>query len=61
MTTIMPEGEQLRRAIKWIAEMRAEKSSNLTNQALIQQASLKFNLSPLEADYLIRFMQNKET
>lgn len=58
MTTIMPEGEQLRRAIKWIAEMRSDKT-DLSGPELIQQASLKFNLSPLETDYLVRCIQKK--
>ncbi len=58
MTNIMPSGESLRKAVKWIAEMRNE-GETVSEKELIQQACLKFNLTPLEADYLVRL--NKET
>jgi hypothetical protein len=59
MNTIMPEGEDLRRAISWISEERSN-GTDLSNQELIQQASLKFNLSPLKADYLIRWIKKAD-
>lgn len=55
MTTIMPEGEDLRRAVNWISELRVSES-DLSDQELIQKASLKFNLSPLKTDYLMRWI-----
>jgi len=58
MTTIMPEGEELRKAVKWISEMRqAEPETRV--EKLIESASIKFDLSPLEGDFLARFC--KET
>ena len=58
MSNIMPGGENLRNAVKWISEMRKD-SGVVSEKELIQQACLKYNLTPLEADYLIRL--NKET
>ena len=51
--TIQPEGESLRKAVKWIAEEEKAGSSK-SRQALIQAACLHFNLTPMEAEYLSR-------
>ena len=53
MTTIQPEGERLRKAVKWIAEEKRSGSSK-TRRELMQEASLTFNLTPVEAEYLSR-------
>lgn len=53
MTTIQPEGESLRKAVKWIAEEEKARSPK-SRQQLIEAACLKFNLTPMEAEYLIR-------
>ena len=53
MTTIQPEGERLRKAVKWIAA--EEKSgSPKSRRELMEAACLAFNLTPVEADYLSR-------
>ena len=51
--SIQPEGEDLRKAVKWIAE---EKKFNLqkSTKALVEEACLKFNLAPKDADFLYR-------
>ena len=54
MATIQPEGENLRKAVKWISEER-KYGSGKTLLALIEKASLKFDLSAVDAEYLIRF------
>ena len=54
MTTIQPEGENLRRAVKWISEER-KYGSGKALLALIEEASLKFDLSAIDSDYLTRF------
>jgi hypothetical protein len=51
MTTIQPEGEKLRKAVKWISEERKYGSQKKPAE-LIEEACLKFNLSPIEAEYL---------
>lgn len=58
MTTIQPEGESLRKAVKWIAEEQKAGTAK-TRRQLIDEACLRFNLTPLEAEYLSRSL--KET
>ena len=60
MTTVQPEGEDLRKAVKWISDERqygAEKSL----LKLIEEAGLKFNLSPRDEEYLINFFQKGDS
>ena len=59
MTTVQPEGEDLRRAVKWISE---ELKHNKEAQAskLIEEACLKFDLSPMDAEYLSDFLKNEK-
>jgi len=57
MTTIMPEGEEIRNAIKWISEKRALECDRINE--LIEQAAVSFDLSPLETDFLYRFFAEK--
>ncbi len=59
MTTIMPEGENIRKAVKWISEMRKDDSS-LTLAKLVEEACAKFDLSPKKANYLLGFFTKKE-
>ncbi len=54
MNDTLPKGEDLRRAVKWISANLQEKPAQLLNP-LIQEAIFKFDLSPLDADFLIRF------
>ena len=53
--SIQPEGDQIRNAVKWISEQRQEGRED--DQQLAAEAALKFNLSPIEADYLQRFIK----
>ncbi len=52
MHDLLPEGEELRRAVKWV-------SANLQDdpgqpvQPLVREAIFKFDLSPREAELLI--------
>jgi hypothetical protein len=56
MTTIQPDGEMIRKAVKWISEERqADPSKN--HQQLIEAAALRFNLSPMEVEYLNNFLK----
>lgn len=50
---IQPEGESLRKAVKWIAE-EEKAGSPKSRQQLMEAACLKFNLTPMEAEYLSR-------
>lgn len=53
MSSIMPEGAALRKAVQWISKMREDGSTPLP--ALIDQACVRFNLSPKDAEFLCRF------
>ncbi|MBF0120334.1 MAG: hypothetical protein HQK79_15970 [Desulfobacterales bacterium] len=51
--SIMPDGEDLRKAAKWILEeKKVDPSKKLTS--LIGQACTKFDLSPKDADFMYR-------
>lgn len=57
--TIHPKGEDLRRAVKWVSEERKyNKEKKL--KMLIEEACLKFNLSPVDADFLLRKLLEPE-
>ena len=49
---ILPEGEHVRRAIRWISERRREDSES-SSAELVNEASLRFDLSPLEEEWLL--------
>ena len=51
--SVQPKSENFRKAFKWVAEER-KFSSGKAIRALVEEASIKFDLSPKEADFLIR-------
>ena len=55
--SIQPEGESLRKAVKWISEEKQAGSSK-TREQLMEEACLKFNLTPMEEEYLIRSLKD---
>ncbi|MBN1106782.1 MAG: hypothetical protein JXL84_25490 [Deltaproteobacteria bacterium] len=58
MSTIMPQGENIRQAVKWIsAELQEDPGKRI--RGLIQEACLRFNLSPLEEEYLVSFYRGE--
>ncbi len=59
MSNIQPEGEDLRKAVKWISEERKYGTEKKLLK-LIEEACLKFDLSPMEAEYLARFFQQEK-
>ncbi len=58
MTTIMPEGEDLQKAVKWISAHLEENPSQSINK-LIEKAVFTFDLSPKDADFLLNFYRKK--
>ncbi len=60
MTTVQPEGEELRKAVKWISDER-QYGADKTLIKLIEEAGLKFNLSPLDQEYLINFFRKSDS
>jgi hypothetical protein len=58
MTTIMPEGEAIRRAVAWVAEERQAQPGR-SPRIIADEAILKFDLSPTEAEFLAKFVSGK--
>lgn len=56
--SIIPQGEDIRRAVKWISEMRRDDPS-ADPRKLVDEACLKFNLSPMDAEYLGRWVKEE--
>jgi hypothetical protein len=54
MPNIMPEGEDIKKAIKWISSSLEEKDKQPL-PILIEKAVFKFDLSPKDADFLTGF------
>ena len=58
--SILPEGEQLRKAIKWISDMRLEEpKAGLFG--LIDTACLKFDLTPKDSEVLMHFFAGEKS
>ena len=57
--TIQPEGEDLRKATKWISGERLN-NPGAKLKHLIEKACIKFDLSPKDADFLMRFFAEKD-
>ena len=57
--SIQPKGEDLRRAVKWVSEER-KYNPEKELKALIEEACVKFDLSPLDADFLLRKLLEQE-
>lgn len=50
---ILPEGEGLRAALRWLSDRRLE-DPDAARSKLIDEAALKFDLSPVEVDFLLQ-------
>lgn len=58
MPTVMPEGEMVRKAMKWILEIRKDDARPMA--ALIDEASMRFNLGPKDCEALKRTLVNDD-
>ncbi|MCJ7616167.1 MAG: hypothetical protein MUO43_06475 [Desulfobacterales bacterium] len=56
--TVQPEGEEIRKAVKWVSDQRKFEPEKDLNK-IIEKACIKFDLSPKEADFLRRFVLDK--
>jgi len=54
---LQPEGESLRRAVRWISAQR-ESEPDRPVAGLVDQAALRFDLAPNEVEYLLRFFRD---
>ncbi len=56
MSTLKPKGEKIRQAIKWISE-KIQENQGASPESLVEQASIKFNLSPKDEEFLRSFYE----
>lgn len=59
MHDLLPDGEDLRRAVKWISDHLQEDPERAV-QPLVQQAVFNFDLSPRDSELLIGFFRQRE-
>ncbi len=58
MATIMPDSDDVQRAIKWISQSLEEKPDQSVAK-LVEQAVFKFDLSPVDSEFLIGFFKKR--
>ena len=56
--SVQPKKEELRKAVKWIGETKKYEPDK-SNYKLVEEASLKFNLSPTDTEFLYRFLKGE--
>ena len=54
MNTVIPDSEQLKRAVRWISEQLKE-DEQLSKQKLINEAISRFDLNPKQSMFLQTF------
>jgi hypothetical protein len=59
MATIMPQSELLRRAVAYVGEERADNPDKKLSD-LLDDASMRFNLSPLDSEALYRLFSRQD-
>jgi hypothetical protein len=57
--SIQPKGEDLRKATRWISEQRKADPDKRVS-ALVESASIKFDLSPRDESFLLRFTRDND-
>ena len=59
MHDLMPEGEELRRAVKWVTDMLREFPGRPVQQ-LVREAIFRFDLSPKDAEFMIGLFSERK-
>jgi hypothetical protein len=59
MSDVLPEGEDLRRAVKWVSG-NLQKDSAGPLHTLVEEAIFKFDLSPKDGEFLISFFSQRK-
>ena len=58
MATIVPEHDEIKKAVKWVSET-LEQNPDQPVHTIIKKTVFEFNLSPLNTKFLMRFFQNR--
>ena len=56
MSDLQPKGEAMRRAIRYVSEC-LEENPDQPPMSVVDAATLRYDLSPLEAEFLIQFVK----
>lgn len=59
MHDTLPEGEDLRRAVRWVSAAFQDNPGR-TVLSLVQEAIFKFDLSPKDGEFLIGFFRRRK-
>jgi hypothetical protein len=58
LSTIMPEGDGIRNAVKWVSS-NLEENRDQSISKLVEKAAMKFDLSPADSEFLFNFFRKK--
>lgn len=56
MSDLLPDGDDLRKAVKWVSGMLQE-NADQPLQPLVQKAIFTYDLSPKDGEFLISFFR----
>lgn len=56
MSGLHPQGDALKKAIQWISDQR-KRDSGKNSGTLADEAGLRFDLSPKDSEFLLRFVK----
>ena len=59
MATVMPQSQLMQKAVKFVSEQQAS-APERPLYALVEDAAVRFNLSPVDADFLMKFFKEKK-
>jgi hypothetical protein len=59
MTTVQPDGEMIRKAVQWISDELKDHPQK-KRRTVIEQAAVKFNLSPKDVEYLEKLVMSEK-
>ena len=59
MGTVLPKGEKLRKAVQFVSDER-QASPDKPLATIVGEATLRFDLSPQQGDYLVSFVRGQE-
>ena len=59
MHDLLPDGEEIRRAVKWVSGNIQENPDRAVGP-LVQEAIFRFDLSPRDAEFLIGFFRERK-
>ena len=59
MNTIFPQGESLRKAVQWISE-QLKTDANQNKNEILNEAILRFDISPKDSEFLYNMYRNNQ-